>query len=451
MKKKYLTGAAAIFLAVMTAACSSGSSGGAGTTAAAKETAAEKETAVPETDMPEAEAPEADTSDKKAPGVKSMPIAGEKMKPSAQGSGPEAGQDAGQERTVMDYVGAWDAEGGRWGLEVLASGADEVQINDSGSISADEYSVMEAVGKLENGVIRFSDAVRTDFKLSETGNETVTAKYVGGYGLLELVGPSFDFRSVDDPQMSVLVPAGEEFGSASRYLLYSSINGPQEAVSDGSAGMTGMYADETAQHYNWEEMSNDEIGQVLLDAKLTADGFLMPFSDRELIPEDLLHRLSDDDLRLIVNEIYARRGRRFNSKDLQEYFDGKSWYKGTVAPEAFDESVFNSFEKANADLIAGIQNERKDNGSDAVSDGIVYYYQYSEYAGGSKSYENLEPVTIRPNGDGTAEFISQYSRGTLYAEETPDTFSGWVDEEYITASKHGLSIEYGDGAAFFER
>ena len=43
--------------------------------------------------------------------------------------------------------------------------------------------------------------------------------------------------------------------------------------------------------------------------------------------------LSKADLRLARNEILARHGRIFNSDDLKTYFEGKSWYSGTVAPE----------------------------------------------------------------------------------------------------------------------
>lgn len=37
--------------------------------------------------------------------------------------------------------------------------------------------------------------------------------------------------------------------------------------------------------------------------------------------------------------------------NFQAYFNGKSWYKGTVNPEDFSTSVFNDYEIKNIQLI----------------------------------------------------------------------------------------------------
>ena len=51
------------------------------------------------------------------------------------------------------------------------------------------------------------------------------------------------------------------------------------------------------------------------------------------------------------NEIYARHGRKFDSKELQNYFGSKSWYNGTVNAADFKETVFNEYEKKNAEFL----------------------------------------------------------------------------------------------------
>lgn len=43
--------------------------------------------------------------------------------------------------------------------------------------------------------------------------------------------------------------------------------------------------------------------------------------------------------------------RKFNDSELQAYFNGKSWYKGTVNPEDFSTSVFMITEIRNIQLI----------------------------------------------------------------------------------------------------
>ncbi len=85
----------------------------------------------------------------------------------------------------------------------------------------------------------------------------------------------------------------------------------------------------------------------------------------EYIIEDSASRyLTDSDVKGLTlqeinyakNEIYARHGRRFKSKELQDYFDSTSWYVGKYSPEDFDqnysERMLNDFEKRNADFLS---------------------------------------------------------------------------------------------------
>ena len=39
----------------------------------------------------------------------------------------------------------------------------------------------------------------------------------------------------------------------------------------------------------------------------------------------------------------------FSPKELQNYFNSKSWYRGTIEPSDFQQSVLNDYEKKNAD------------------------------------------------------------------------------------------------------
>lgn len=73
-------------------------------------------------------------------------------------------------------------------------------------------------------------------------------------------------------------------------------------------------------------------------------------SDRILNESDIW-LLSQSDIRIAKNEIYARHGRKFASKDLQEYFNQLSWYEGTIEPENFDESCITQIERANINFL----------------------------------------------------------------------------------------------------
>lgn len=126
--------------------------------------------------------------------------------------------------------------------------------------------------------------------------------------------------------------------------------------------------------YYWEDESireeyvrlQNQIEEIIktfhINSKTASyDGgeYIFPNSHQVYLKESELLNLSDDALRLAKNEIYARHGRRFQDQDLQIYFEGKSWYHGTVEASAFDESVFNQYEKANVVLIQKEQGKRK--------------------------------------------------------------------------------------------
>ncbi|TFV70861.1 YARHG domain-containing protein [Bradyrhizobium frederickii] len=74
--------------------------------------------------------------------------------------------------------------------------------------------------------------------------------------------------------------------------------------------------------------------------------FLFPNSDSRLLADGDLMTLSKDELRLARNEIFARRGRYFNSPDLTARFSKFAWY----APRTWDPQL-NDVEQANVALI----------------------------------------------------------------------------------------------------
>lgn len=84
------------------------------------------------------------------------------------------------------------------------------------------------------------------------------------------------------------------------------------------------------------------------------DSIIPDSSSRYLSRADLLG-LSKDQLRLARNEIYARHGRKFQSRELQEYFESKSWYRGTIEPNQFSEDNLNAYEKENIKLIKSME------------------------------------------------------------------------------------------------
>ena len=75
-------------------------------------------------------------------------------------------------------------------------------------------------------------------------------------------------------------------------------------------------------------------------------------SDSRYISETELYGLTKDQCRFARNEIYARRGRKFDTKEVREYFESKSWYRGTIDSGVFDKTVkFNDYESKNIKTI----------------------------------------------------------------------------------------------------
>ncbi len=149
--------------------------------------------------------------------------------------------------------------------------------------------------------------------------------------------------------------------------------------------------------------------------------YVLPGSDQRNLTAEEISGLSADQLRLAINEIYARHGRKFTSEDLQQYFNSKSWYSGTVEPDQFSESVLNQFEKDNLALLTARRDELNGGGSQFEAGWI--YGSYEMHAGGIDAvaelgwYSDDDSDYIRLSGatsDGSsaAEFL-----GTVVASD----------------------------------
>lgn len=83
-------------------------------------------------------------------------------------------------------------------------------------------------------------------------------------------------------------------------------------------------------------------------------------SDSSYIDEDMLDQLTQEEVQLARNEIYARHGRKFTNEKIRAYFEDKSWYSPEIEADVFDEqqdSIFNKYEKKNITTI--VEYEKK--------------------------------------------------------------------------------------------
>ena len=80
----------------------------------------------------------------------------------------------------------------------------------------------------------------------------------------------------------------------------------------------------------------------------------------QTISADSLINMSDNDLWLARNEIYARHGYTYTTEDLQEYFEDKSWYHSDpdVNQSTWNDSMLNNYERENINLLATVAKEK---------------------------------------------------------------------------------------------
>lgn len=130
-------------------------------------------------------------------------------------------------------------------------------------------------------------------------------------------------------------------------LEESEENSSDDTTYDNSEDNDDYYYDD---NYDDSEDDDDEYDD-------TAEEYILPYSDTELLVEDDLDGLTAAECRIARNEIYARHGRRFNDEELQDYFDNCSWYSGTIEPEDFSESLLKETELKNLRLIQNYESE----------------------------------------------------------------------------------------------
>lgn len=81
-------------------------------------------------------------------------------------------------------------------------------------------------------------------------------------------------------------------------------------------------------------------------------------SDREVFTAEYLESFDANMCRLARNGIYARLGRKFKDASIMEYFGQFDWYNPTIEPERFSDSLLNSYQVANRDLIVAYEAQK---------------------------------------------------------------------------------------------
>ncbi|MDO4273466.1 MAG: YARHG domain-containing protein [Eubacteriales bacterium] len=151
------------------------------------------------------------------------------------------------------------------------------------------------------------------------------------------------------------------------------------SASDFSDSILNKYESSNVQTISDREFSLQK-GGYLLDQKgfsfAEIDNYILkryspaPENATYIFPESNTRYLNTQDIASLSlqqicygkNEIYARHGRKFDSKELSDYFSSKTWYSGTIAPSNFDDNILNAYESANIQFLTkrekGLSNDK---------------------------------------------------------------------------------------------
>ena len=97
-------------------------------------------------------------------------------------------------------------------------------------------------------------------------------------------------------------------------------------------------------------------------------GFVFPNSDEEKLTEEEIEDMLDEsddpawDIRIAINELYARHGRIFDTPEIRKYLESQDWYEGTIEGEEFDKNqneYLSDVEIYNRDLLSRYREELK--------------------------------------------------------------------------------------------
>ena len=120
---------------------------------------------------------------------------------------------------------------------------------------------------------------------------------------------------------------------------------------------------DTASYSSQSMATEEESSYVVADAAQSEEDNVIQYEleetddhGLEYMSEDYVRGLSQQDIQMEINAIYAHHGYIFKDENLRNFFMQYDWYTPSVSPENFDTSVFNEVENANIRLLASYRN-----------------------------------------------------------------------------------------------
>lgn len=230
---------------------------------------------------------------------------------------------------------------------VLIDGKRYYKDERTGRVTLDNVSQAEADRRAQRnkGVVRNSGTGRTSAVNSNGNNRTAANSVNTTHTVRTTAGIGF-------PWKVVIVCAVIALFVGAFFYNRSHISSEEQAINN---YMNAQQSQASADTVEAESVSSGDVRDLdAEEAKETAEvaAYLMPDSAERYLEASDIDSYSHDEIQLIINEIYARHGREFQSQDNIDYFSAQDWYE-PVSGKSDEEIVseFNEYEKAKVEFL----------------------------------------------------------------------------------------------------
>lgn len=223
----------------------------------------------------------------------------------------------------------------------------------------ENYGIKDKIVNLKSDILK---AVETEKNLKDVSDKLSAGDYAGAETAAEKISVSdLSQAQVDElngykTNISAQKAAEQERIEKEKQAAQEAKKQAEQKAKDAKAqkntqntakSNTKTSAPKNTQKAQKAQKPQTQAAAPAINTNVSADAYIYP-SDTTLLTREQLATLSKNDIALIRNEIYARKGHIFTTSKYQSYFAAKTWY--TPQKTIYWQDL-NSVEKANIKLI----------------------------------------------------------------------------------------------------
>lgn len=223
----------------------------------------------------------------------------------------------------------------------------------------ENYGIKDKIVNLKSDILK---AVETEKNLKDVSDKLSAGDYAGAETAAEKISVSdLSQAQVDElngykTNISAQKAAEQERIEKEKQAAQEAKKQAEQKAKDAKAqkntqntakSNTQTSAPKNTQKAQKAQKPQTQAAAPAINTNVSADAYIYP-SDTTLLTREQLATLSKNDIALIRNEIYARKGHIFTTSKYQSYFAAKTWY--TPQKTIYWQDL-NSVEKANIKLI----------------------------------------------------------------------------------------------------